>query len=601
MQSHSALSEYNPIKHISLHGADLPSPEGIVVIVGPNSSGKTLFLKDIERFLLTGSAEFVVCKSVVVRKPPDSEAMIHELYERRYIREKPDNSNVYESWIPYLGSILARPPQGIRPSFPKASLRPSCENIETDPKSAASFFPAIGQALVAPLSLEDRRRVCDKVSSFDHQKGCPDYPLQGLQVNSPAQTVIAEETGRIFGNTAWLDISEKGCLQLRVSGTPHLPPVGDMLNPFEAEKYRTIESEGDGYRAYVGICLSLLIGIRPVNLIDEPELCLHPLQAYTMGRFIGQFTRPNDHLTFVATHSSHVLRGILAAASDTKITVIRMSHKQGAFWSRKLSEESLLNCIHNPRTREESILDGVFSRGVVLVESEGDREVYHAAAESIIDYASREVQFIPVGGTGGFANPARFYRRLEIPVGVVADLDAICDTSKMIACTEALCLESEDASAISEAFTDLAGRLKALPPSITAEEVKEALREIGNREMDWKRGDDNALRRELNELEGRIKRLHRLKEGGIDGYDQYPDIKTFLVNLVQRCKGIGLFFVPRGELEDWVPHLMSDCPKRNKIERAAIAASRIRAADVKEGDVWEFVESVFNFLDEKNT
>ena len=173
-----------------------------------------------------------------------------------------------------MGTVLPRPPQGQRPAFPKESLQPSCENIEVDPKASSTFFPAIGQALVAPLSLEDRRRVCDRVSSFDHEKGFPDFPIQGLQVNSVAQKVVAEETSRIFGNTTKLDISEKNWLQLRVAGSPISPPVGDMVNPFEAGKYRSIESEGDGYRSYVGICLSLLLGIRPVALIDEPELCL---------------------------------------------------------------------------------------------------------------------------------------------------------------------------------------------------------------------------------------------------------------------------------------------------------------------------------------
>ena len=73
MEEHSALSDYNPLKLISLPGVELANPEGIIVIVGPNSSGKTLFLRDIERFLLAGVCEHIVCKRIVVRKPPDTE------------------------------------------------------------------------------------------------------------------------------------------------------------------------------------------------------------------------------------------------------------------------------------------------------------------------------------------------------------------------------------------------------------------------------------------------------------------------------------------------------------------------------------------------
>jgi predicted ATPase len=77
--------------------------------------------------------------------------------------------------------------------------------------------------------------------------------------------------------------------------------------------YRLIEEEGDGFKSYMGTCVTLLLGQRPICLIDEPELCLHPPQAYALGRFIGKYGTSSDHVTFVATHSSHILRGIIEA------------------------------------------------------------------------------------------------------------------------------------------------------------------------------------------------------------------------------------------------------------------------------------------------
>lgn len=50
---------------------------------------------------------------------------------------------------------------------------------------------------------------------------------------------------------------------------------------------------------------------------------------------------------------------------------------------------------------------------------------------------------------------------------------------------------------------------------------------------------------------------------------------------------------------DWVTHLMGDYPKGaelSKLERAVIAAERIREAKDKTGDVWAFIESVLKFL-----
>ena len=153
-----------------------------------------------------------------------------------------------------------------------------------------------------------------------------------------------------------------------------------MKNPVSANRYRTIETEGDGYRSYVGICMALLLAVRPVALIDEPELCLHPPQAYHIGRFIGLHAKPKNHVTFVATHSSHVLKGIVDNADDNKLTILRLTRKEGEFRGHTIAEAELLACIRKPITRAEAVLDGLFSQAVILVESDGDREVYQAAS-----------------------------------------------------------------------------------------------------------------------------------------------------------------------------------------------------------------------------
>ena len=281
-----------------------------------------------------------------------------------------------------------------------------------------------------------------------------------------------------------------------------------------------------------------------------------------MGRFIAKFTRPSNHLTFIATHSSHVLRGILEAETETRITVVRLTRKSGEFCGTMLDETSLLDCIRNPRTKAEAILDGLFSNGVIIVESEGDREVYQAAAESIDDHHSREVRVIPMGGTGGFAGPLKFFRKLAIPVAAIADLDAICDTPKMIACVEALCSQPEIVQAATDAFVKLANMIKALPPSITQKEVLEELEAIGKLPMEWTRGDDNKIRRRLNELQHKISRVSKLKEGGIEAYLLYNAIHIHMNSVIEASRQLGLFFVCVGELENWVPEFVPDHSKR---------------------------------------
>jgi ABC-type cobalamin/Fe3+-siderophores transport system ATPase subunit len=595
----SILATYNPLKTVWIPGAEIADPQGIVVVVGPNSSGKTLFLRDIEGFLLTGQQGFVVCESIAPQRPSDYQGFVDELIAKNYLQQVPGQDSHYRTYLPFLTSKGPKETHQRSP-FTLSALEKAYNEFhgERGGNNPGWFIP-IGIALVAPLSLDQRRRVCNQGKSFDYKAQAPEHPIQGLYLRSAAQERLAEETGNVFGNAVWLDISEHGVLQLRISDSRQRPSHGEMSNPLEARKYAIIEDEGDGYRSYVGICLSLLLATQPVALIDEPELCLHPPQAYHIGRFIGNHAT-DEHVTFVATHSSHVLRGILE--TGRKVTVIRLTRRNKKFTGRLIAEQELVDAVRHPRTRAEAVLDGIFSKGVVLVESEGDREEYQAAAEAIEDYPAREIHFVPVGGTGGFAEPLRFYRSLDIPAAVIADLDALCDANNIAAISKALVRSPTDVRDSIDKLQSLVQQIRSLPPPITEDDAQARLKRLSDKSLNWKQGDDNVLRRELNELEEALRRIQKLKEGGIDAYVDHSEIHALLKEVVAQFVQIGLFFVPVGELEDWVISLMFDKPKSgtSKTDRAAIAADRIRAATNRTGDIWEFVQGVFDHLQERS-
>ncbi|MEK7397623.1 MAG: hypothetical protein AAB116_11880, partial [Candidatus Poribacteria bacterium] len=117
--------------------------------------------------------------------------------------------------------------------------------------------------------------------------------------------------------------------------------------------------------------MALLLGRRPVCLIDEPEMCLHPPQAYSLGKFIGRFGESDKHLTFVATHSSYFLRGIIE--TSTHACIIRLSRERGVFKGRLVNNKLIKEFTQKPVTRAETVLDGIFTNATILVEAEGDR------------------------------------------------------------------------------------------------------------------------------------------------------------------------------------------------------------------------------------
>ena len=125
-------------------------------------------------------------------------------------------------------------------------------------------------------------------------------------------------------------------------------------------KYRTIENEGDGLKSYVATCIAILLGRLPVCLIDEPELCLHPPQAYSLGRFIGRYASSIETATFVATHSSHILRGVIQATRQLQI--IRLTKRKGSFTAHLVPADVLADALSRPALRAETILDGIFAQ-----------------------------------------------------------------------------------------------------------------------------------------------------------------------------------------------------------------------------------------------
>jgi len=593
----STVASYNPLKRIRLPGAVIEGPSGLIIVIGPNSSGKTLFLNDIQNHLSGSKESLVVCKSFAVNKPTSLGDYLKDLVENHLLKQM---SN--DAYLPYVSTLTEQATSHQRREIQQFNMQPMNKAYQDfnvgDGGNNQAFFGMLGPVLVAPLTLEMRRHICDNAQSFDWQKARPTFPLQALHINTQGQDRLAEETGKVFGNVVWLDtVSEHNVYQLKVSGTPHQPTRGETNNPITASRYWSIQKEGDGYKSYVGICLSLLVGIRPVSLIDEPELCLHPPQAYHIGRFIGEFASRQHHVTFVATHSSHVLRGMLETGE--RLRIVRMTRQGRTFNAHMLDENDIRHAVKNARTRVEAILDGLFAQAVVIVESEGDREVYQAASEAVKDSAAREVHFVHCGGTGGFLEILRFYHTLNIPVAVIADLDTLADVTKVSEAVRVLSPDGTGDEGFVTALRELVNDINQLPPAPTPEEVKGELKAIAELPMNWKSGDDNVVRGRLNRLVNRIKRLQKLKDGGIDSYNDHPDIQARLQTAVERAKSFGLFFVEGGEVEDWVTHLMEDYPKGadlSKLERAIIAAERIRQAGSKTGDVWAFMESVLKFL-----
>ncbi len=588
----SKLVDFNPLKSIAIPNIGRVQLRGLVVVIGPNSSGKSQMLKDIQGRMLGQPRKLVVCEDIELHRQSELEPLLEHLYEEGHIKKRVDAQNniIIDSQLPQFGGEGQNTwsvNEEIVKQYYNKSVISGPDGVEGD-----KFLEHFGRFFLSSLFLDRRLTLANSVASFDYETTPPANELQTLYLNQTAKCKLMTEVDKVFGKAIWLDNTRAKKLCLRIADNGQLPSAEDRLEPEKMRSYRLIEDEGDGFRSYVGTCVTLLLGERPVCLIDEPEMCLHPPQAYAIGKFIGKYGALTDHATFVATHSSHVLRGIIEQTEQLEI--IRLTRDGSRFSGHRVSHESIRACIEKPSTKVETILDGLFAEAVTIVEGEGDRLVYSTTWERLASEFNHDVHFVSMGGIGGIADTCRLYRNLKIPVCVIADLDLLRELGTFEQVVKSLC-SAEQLEDVMTATKKIIAAIEGLGPIHSETELQSELKGICESKLDW--SDVKQLknvRRTLSGLSAGLSQTARLKGGleSLKSHSLHPDLKALLAT----CRSFGLFLVPCGELEDWVPSLMEGGPsKRKKAEWANFAANKIREAPAGDDDIWSFIRQMAKF------
>src|SRR4051794_12820546 len=99
------LLDFNPLISIAVPNVGRVEPRGLVLVIGPNSAGKTQFLRDIQGRVLGQARKLVVCDDIEIRRPQSLDSLLDVLFAENHIRRRVDeNNNVYiEPRVPHFG------------------------------------------------------------------------------------------------------------------------------------------------------------------------------------------------------------------------------------------------------------------------------------------------------------------------------------------------------------------------------------------------------------------------------------------------------------------------------------------------------------------
>ncbi len=528
------------INSISFKNGDSYSPGKINIVIGANNSGKSQFLKEIRSTILGNTdgpngpyvydTNNVITDSIDLALPKNAEDLDGSYGLTGHVvrgmngwrvrdfcnigtqlspssgytyRSLPCSFSLQDDWHVCLNNLL-------QPNETDHSLE--------EKERQRQILQFLGPMFVDYAGTEDRLLL----STGEPARGVRDDSYNtlsaALDVDETCST-ISETVKRLFHKDIALDNT--------TSRQSVVPVVSEDFSGYRNSHNSSVKltymqnatqlrNEGDGFRSYVTILLTVMGASKPILLVDEPEAFLHPTYAMELGKQLGTMLAESSTLqnAFISTHSSYFLQGILdSAASD--LSLIRLKRNGGKSTFNILDKDKI-ETLKNRSDYSPQYIDALFSKKAILVEAPRDAIIYSAICDKISEIDNPI--FVSTNGKDAFKGVKEFYAASGLPCRCICDFDIINDHDKF--------------KNLMKAFSvDLEVRQRALN---AADELKKIYQDL-------------AIQKTSNEKDiASMIKEHYKKDVFIDIPDRLrQDCRNSLHDLIQ----FGIYVLTTGELE----------------------------------------------------
>lgn len=540
------------------------NPEPITILVGPNNSGKSLALREIETLCRSGPQVDRKVVAELALDIPDPDQAVEEL---KAFKLKPARGQAVPAGQILVG--VSNPGQGVGQTYVSPDqLRNVLLQVRSDTAVPMNSLSYISQYFLSffTVRLDGRTRFSlTQPQGSGDLLGPPQNHLMSLFQDAEARMEVRRIVEDAFG--FYFVIDPTGMTTLRVKMSER-EPVGEAEEQSWDEQARSFHEAAedvldlsDGVQAFTGIVAAVLSAKFKIVLIDEPEAFLAPRLANKLGNELATLAQRREGSLFAATHSADFLMGCVQAGAD--VNIARLTYRNGVATARLLQAETLLRLMRDPLLRSTNVLDALFYESVIVTEADTDRAFYQEINERLLSFGRKGIGdclFLNARSKQTVQQLAGPLRSIGIPVAMIVDIDILKEGGQV--------------------WTNLLNAAN--------------LPQTSRNSLNSLRAD---VKRKFDESGKEMKR-----DGGMDILDE--DAREACENLLDQLTEYGIFVVPNGEVESWLPELGATGHGPGWLiqifERMGSNPADAGYAKPYDGDVWTFCERIGQWFDNED-
>lgn len=526
----------------------------ITVFVGPNNSGKSQILREIERYCRSGhrdANDFLLANLEFAGLDPERAS---ESNDR--IRQPPNPGESQHVDHIFVGSRYGRQ---------QVPINDLNQIVQTPEINISAFCGWYLRHLTLMLDGSSRIGLVNQQGAGDLQHP-PQSSFQLLFRSDATRHEVRRIVFDAFGRYFVLDPTSLGQLRIRLSDRAPRDDMEERGIHADAVRFHAaaqlIDNASDGVKAFTGIVTEVMAGDPSIVLIDEPEAFLHPSLASKLAQEVSRAAMSADKRVFASTHSPQFVMGCIQ--SGAPVNIVRLTYRSGISTARVLPSNELLELMRHPLLRSTGVLSGLFYEFVVVTESDADRAFYQEVNERLLQFKPEwgipNCLFINAQNKQTVQTLLKPLRKLGIPAAGVVDVDIL----KEGGANWVNLLSSADVPQLSH--SSLAAMRAA---------VKSAM-DATNKDMK--------------------------RDGGLAILDSAN--KQAAEDLLNQIGRYGVFVVPGGELESWMKNLGASGHGPSwlvsifeKMGEDPGSSSYVRPDT---GDVWSFIHQIRSWLVDPN-